>query len=178
MPITTTPSGGPQGEFSTYTPIYAQTLSGAVSSITFSNIPTTYTDLVIAGSYQFTGAILDDFYLRFNSNTATNYSWTWMRGNGSVTLSQRGSNKTAIQIGVVSSTTVQNQIIQIQNYYNTTNSKSLLSRNNNASFATYAHSGLWRQSSAITSVTLAYLGAANAYFNTLSTFTLYGIKAA
>ena len=44
MPITTTPSGGPQGEFSTYTPISAQTLSRAVSSVTFSNIPTTFTD--------------------------------------------------------------------------------------------------------------------------------------
>ena len=93
MPITTTPSGGPQGEFSTYTPIYAQTLSSATSSITFSNIPTTFTDLVLV--FNGTRSAAGETNLRFNDDTASNYSRTFLYGDGTSAVSGRQSNTTS-----------------------------------------------------------------------------------
>jgi hypothetical protein len=175
MPITTTPSGGPQGEFSTYTPIYAQTLSSAAASITFSNIPTTFTDLVIVcGSLKYvTGD--DDAFVRFNGDTGSNYSWTQLNGNGVTPSSNRGSSTSGIRsINGMSTTNVGTAIINVQNYSNSTTYKTTVSRHSTAFAGAFA--GLWRNTAAITSVTIINLGAGG--FATGSTFTLYGIKAA
>jgi len=71
----------------TYTPIATQTLSTSAASVTFSSISGAYTDLVLiinaASSAQ------KDIDIRFNSDTAGNYSNTWMAGNGSSTHSGR-----------------------------------------------------------------------------------------
>ena len=59
----------------TYDPIASITLGAAASSVTFSNIPSTYTDLVII----FSGAIttgFDSINIKFNSDGGTNYSRT------------------------------------------------------------------------------------------------------
>jgi hypothetical protein len=70
-----------------------------------------------------------------------------------------------------------NAIINIQNYSNTTTYKTALLRSNLAT-GTYpgvdAFVGLWRSTSAITSITI--LPASNNLLSG-STFTLYGIKA-
>jgi hypothetical protein len=58
------------------------------------------------------------------------------------------------------------------NYSNTTTYKTILSRSNRAEQATEAFVGLWRNSAAITSISIA-----SATFTTNSIFTLYGIKA-
>jgi hypothetical protein len=62
---------------STYTPIASQTLTSAVSTVTFINIPQTYTDLVLITSTKTTSSAADGAmgcYL--NSDTANNYSST------------------------------------------------------------------------------------------------------
>jgi hypothetical protein len=60
----------------------------------------------------------------------------------------------------------------MNNYSNTTTFKTFLSRTNVASDRVEALVGLWRSTSAITSITL-YCGSNS--FVTGSTFTLYGI---
>lgn len=168
---------------STYTPIATTTLGSAQVSVSFSSF-SGYTDLVlVANGY----ATIDDGYspkLTFNSDTGTNYSRTLVSGNGSTASSGRNSNLAAITCGNqqgwdTSSSTPAMLIINIMNYSNTSTFKSVLIRND-AADGTYpgteANVGLWRNTSAITSLQLSAGGSAN--FATGSTFTLYGIASA
>lgn len=183
MPITTTPSGGPQGEFSTYTPIYAQTLSSNTSSITFSNIPTTFTDLVLVCSAR--SAWTSDEYeavgFRFNGDSSNNYSTTFVAGNGSSAASFRESTQPQITArmnpSTSSNTAFSSIIVQIQNYSNATTNKTVLIRSNSSVefYEIAANVGTWRSTSPITSL---FVGNARANLVAGSTFTLYGIKAA
>ena len=165
---------------STYTPIATTTASGSVSSITFSSIAGTYTDLVLIASASLASGA-ENLRLRFNSDTGSNYSNTVLVGSGSGAASTRASNQTYISADSNGYVTTTNNIyiINIQNYANTTTNKTALIRANNAAAAASgvdAIVGLWRSTSAITSVTLLNLGGVN--FTTSSTFTLYGIAAA
>jgi hypothetical protein len=176
MAITTTPSGGPQGEFSTYTPIYSQTLSSATATITFSNIPQTYTDLVLA--VEFTTGTISSGFIQFNGDVSTNYSNTLLNGDGSTAGAYRATSDTAIRYhrAMNGNTGRKSATLSIQNYSNTTTYKTLLSRFNNASDVVGATAGLWRSTSPITSIKLWNGGDYN--FDSGATFTLYGIKAA
>jgi hypothetical protein len=181
VPITTTPSGGPQGEFSTYTPIYAQTLSSTTSSVTFSNIPTTFTDLVLV----FQGTVATNgqsIIVRFNNDTNTNYSRTTLRGSSTTAESVRVSNTTSswLTYGVGASSTAQcSGTMTIQNYSNTTTYKTALTKFGNVSGSagqgTECGVNMWRSTSPITSLTIS---AQSGNMNSGCTFTLYGIKAA
>jgi hypothetical protein len=162
----------------TYTPIATQTLGSSSASVTFSSIPATYTDLVLV--LQAGTATNDNLGIRFNSDTGSNYSNTALSGNGSTVVSFRASNATSIipQYHFVFNNNLNsNVIIQVQNYSNTTTNKTLLARSNNAGVSTDVGVGLWRNTAAITSVTL--IGGSFGYsFITGSTFTLYGVKSA
>jgi len=73
---------------STYVPIQAITLSASTSSVDFTNIPQTFTDLIIVASARYvstnTGQGLG---IRFNGDTTSNYSFTILEGNGSTATS-------------------------------------------------------------------------------------------
>jgi hypothetical protein len=178
MPITTTPSGGPQGEFSTYTPIYSQTFSTAVSSITFSNIPTTYTDLVLVTNLQ--NVTTQGYpYLRFNGDSGSNYSTSYLVGNGSAASSSRYNSITELYLSnnIAGSLTTNfsfNCIANIQSYSNPSAYKSVISKEGNTNGVELS-SGLWRNNSPITNILFAVSGGT---FASGSTVTLYGIKAA
>ena len=83
---------------STYTPIATTTASGSASSVTFSSIPSTYTDLVIVADI-LGAASTADAVLRFNSDTTSNYSETVIRGDGSSAASARYSESYINEIG-------------------------------------------------------------------------------
>ena len=164
----------------TYEKIATTTLGSAVSSVTFSTISGSYTDLVIVCSV-FTSSDGTATEFQFNSDTGSNYSNTFLEGNGSATSSSRESNQSSIGMSYNiggNSTNPCITIANIQNYSNTTTYKTLIGRWNSASGGTYpgtgAAVGLWRSTSAITSVVVK-TGSGN--FNSGSTFTLYGIKA-
>jgi hypothetical protein len=160
---------------STYEPIATQTLGSAAASVTFSSISGAYTDLVLVVAGTASGG--DDILMQFNSDTASNYSYTILYGTGSVAGSIRGSNGTSIFVDYYGAmgTGQNNRIIQINNYSNTTTNKTSLVRANNAATGTDAIVGLWRSTSAINAIKL-FMNSAT--FSTGSTFTLYGIKAA
>jgi hypothetical protein len=169
---------------STYTPIATQTLGSSQSTVSFTSIPSTYTDLVlVCGSI--TGASANTLYMELNADTATNYSGTFLYGDGTSAVSGRGSNLKGIFIGAllgISSTVIQNCITHIQNYSNTTTYKSTLSRWNNSASATEATVGLWRSTSAVNRIDI-YIGTGSSGTPTGniaagSTFTLYGISCA
>ena len=164
----------------TYTPIATTTLGSAQASVTFSSISGSYTDLVlITNILGATGGTTDYTpNIRFNGDTGTNYSDTILRGNGSTATSGRHSTVTQIQLqgnGYLSNTTPCTLLINIQNYSNTTTYKTTLSRASQTDNITNATVGLWRNTAAITSLTI-FLDAGTMASGTV--FTLYGIKAA
>jgi hypothetical protein len=164
----------------TYEPIATTTLGSNQATITFSSIPSTYTDLVIVSNFGTSTASYP--YLRFNGDTGSNYSVTDLSGNGSSAVSAResGGNKIWLSYNFELPTTLtSNLIVNVQNYANSTTYKTTLSRVNNAANGTGAIVGLWRSTAAITSLTLNMIKLGTGYdFTAGSTFTLYGIKAA
>jgi hypothetical protein len=159
---------------STYTPIATQTLGSTVSSVTFSSIPLTYTDLILISSPLTATANLA-VQMRLNSDTATNYSRTLIEGNGTSTSSGRSTNEDQVSISFTSTNTTPYPIItQFQNYSNTTTNKTFLSRSSGSTVLAYV--GLYRSTSAISTILL--FPSSGGSFTAGSTFTLYGIKAA
>jgi hypothetical protein len=163
---------------STYEPIATTTLGTAASSVTFSSITGTYTDLVLIVN----GAIASgaqDIWVQVNGDTASNYSRTNLYGTGSAAGSTRLSAQTkyAMNDAAALDTGYQfNSIMQFMNYSNTTTYKTMLERANNAARGTDAGVHLWRSTAAITSILVYNSGGTNYVVG--STFTLYGIKAA
>ena len=162
----------------TYEPIATATGTGSSGSITFSSIPSTYTDLIlVANAASVSGTY--NALLRFNSDSGSNYSRTAITYDGGSVISSRNSNQTYIVAtadGIVGPTNPSPKIIHIMNYSNSTTYKTILDRDVNVSYGITAIVGLWRSTSAITS--LEYYILSPGKFTTTSTFTLYGIKAA
>lgn len=160
----------------TYTPLYTTTLGSAASSVTINGFSSAYTDLVLVGVPKVTAATT--FAIRFNSDSASNYSETIMYGDGSSATSTRLSNQTEMRItyGATSrNTNTSNFIVNIMNYSNTTTYKTVLSRENAASDGTGAIAGLWRKTpEAITSITIIPLSGGT-IIDAGSTFSLYGV---
>lgn len=160
----------------TYEPIATQILTANATSVTFSSIPSSYTDLILI--FNGTNATSNNgLRLRFNSDSGTNYSTTYLYGNGSSAVSERTTNTTGGQIATDIASTQATSIAHIMNYSNTTTFKTFLGRGSSAANFADAQVSLWRNTAAITSVTVL-LGAGTSNFSTGSTFTLYGIKAA
>lgn len=160
----------------TYEPLATTTLVSAQSSVTFSSISGNYTDLMLICAI--TAGNTGDGYLRFNSDTGSNYSDTVFRGNGTTASSVRDTNAAGIDIGptsLITGSEVGLVRIQIQNYRNSTTFKPCLIRFDEATNNVSAISGLWRSTSAITSIDIV---SRSGNWGTNSTFTLYGIKAA
>lgn len=163
---------------STYTPIASQILSSAASSVTFSNIPQTYTDLVLVCSPAQTTQDEGDLNFRFNSDTGSNYSYTRLSGTGSSAASSRATNSSFIRFennGYPSNILGNsNQIVQVMNYSNATTYKTALGRANSAETGLEASVSLWRNTAAITSIT-CFMNVGT--LKSGSTFNLYGIDA-
>ena len=156
----------------TYEPIATTTLGSAAASYTFSSIPATYTDLILIHAGTVSAA--NDIYMRFNGDTASNYSRTLLFGNGTSAGSSRVANDTSI-LWNYQDTSPSTGIAHIMNYANSTTYKTILSRENPAAIATAAIVGMWRNTAAITSLTVGVLAGT---LSTNSVLTLYGIKAA
>jgi len=170
----------------TYEKIASTTLGTAASSVTFSSIPGTYTDLRLVIQARVASATADYFSARFNGDTGSNYSFTWLGGNTAGAQSGRFANLSQNIIGWATSNTEASTnyaliTCDIMNYSNSTTNKTSLSRSSLTDSRTEAQVNLWRNTSAITSIVLATWGAGTFGANNIyagSTFSLYGITAA
>jgi hypothetical protein len=162
----------------TFTLIASSTVgAGGASTIDFTSIPSTYTDLLVKLS---TREPNQDFVLcQFNNDTGANYSSRFVRGNGSTTAS---ATSTSLRVGVSASTsgtanTFSNCEFYVPNYAGS-NQKSVSTDATDEVNATanymFLSAGLWTGTSAITSIKLFSNAAAN--FVQYSTAYLYGIK--
>jgi hypothetical protein len=164
----------------TYTQIASTTLGSASASVTFSSIPSTYTDLVLVGSISGVSATIDAWVRVGNGSvdTATNYSWTVLSGNGTTAASGRGANQTKVYWDFLSSITnvPQFAIMNFMNFSNTTTNKNFSIRGTSASQETNVTFGLWRSTSAINTIQIGLDSTAT--YSAGTTFSLYGITAA
>lgn len=163
----------------TYTQIAWTSLASAASSITFSSIPSTYTDLrvVFAGT---SASLTPSVKLQFNSDTTGNYSYRYLSGNGTGASSSSSQNSGSIFLALVTglSTTISTMLtIDIFSYagsaYKTVLSSGAFDLNGSGTVESFV--GLWRSTSAINTVSLT---GTNANFAAGTTAALYGIKAA
>jgi hypothetical protein len=160
----------------TYEAIYSTTLGSAQASVTLNSF-SGYTDLFLTTSTSTTSSANSGRVdVIVNSDTGSNYSFTRLYGDGSSAGSYRRSNQTAF--AELTNSTSGNFFpmqLQFMNYANTTTNKTVLQNAFvSASFRREVGVGLWRNTAAITSITLTAFGTT---FVAGSTFSLYGIKA-
>ena len=161
----------------TYEPIATQTLGSNTTTVTFSSIPATYTDLLLVSVFGASAGM--DIFVRFNGDSGSNYATTrlFTNSNTSAVLTGRSSSisghqprTSANQPSTVTTILREN----IMNYANTNMNKTVIGRYDYQS-QIEAHVGTWLNTSAITSISLV---ADAQQWTTGSIFTLYGIKAA
>lgn len=170
----------------TYTLISSSTLGSNQTSVTFSSIPSTYTDLVLIMSVRAansSGNPTMSPLIRFNGDTATNYSYTELyTSNGTSAASFRASSQTAGDTTFNGTTTTANTFsnteLYIPNYTVSANkpfSMYTVAENNATAGYIYTGAELWRNTATINSIALvSYNGVES--FATGSSFYLYGIK--
>ena len=165
---------------STYTPLATNTLSSTATSVTFSSISGSYTDLVLVVTAK-VGVGSSNNYLTIGNgtvDTGANYSRTKLSGDGSSATSARNTAATGAFLDVYGdSNSTQFDSVQfahIMNYSNTTTYKTILCRANRAGSGVDAVVNLWRSTAAINIITVNSTGT----YAIGSTFTLYGIAAA
>ena len=158
--------------------------AGGQAAIEFTNIPATYTDLVVklSGRSSRSAAVAEEFLLTFNNN-GSSYSERWLRGTGVGVGSSAFSGSSIQQIGQTGAAATANTFaswdIYIPNYAGS-NYKSLSLDGVTESNATgagdalaYLEAGLWANTAAITSIKISagsYLAVQH------STAYLYGIE--
>jgi hypothetical protein len=167
-------------------------VSGA-STVSFSSIPQTYTDLVIVGSVRSTSTSsntgeYDPMAYRFNATTS-GYTARTLQGSGSAASSTSlttGTGSAGGTYGRMNNSGINNALSgtsifssfnwYIPNYAVSTNKswsfEYVEERNAAASFMELT-AGLWSNTAAITEITLGLLVANYAQY---SSFSLYGIK--
>ena len=162
----------------TFTLIASSTVgAGGASSIDFTSIPSTYTDLVILVSARTnTGNTSDQTLISFNGST-TSFSSKMLGGTGSAASSVSVArytmpNDTTDQ----TASTFNNGSIYIPNYAGATNKSYSADgvMENNATYALmWMTAGLWSNTAAINQVTLTPSAGSYAQY---STAYLYGVK--
>jgi hypothetical protein len=167
-------------------PIYTQTVGSGVASVTFNNIPQTFTDLkaVLSVRPSRTPTTWDAVGLGFNGDSSANYSSRLLyAGPVGVVASNNNSNASTINfINYASSAgatanTFGNGEVYIENY-RSANFKQLIGdsvapTNGTTDWIMALSSGLWRSTSAITSI--VFYPVSGGTLNQYSTISLYGI---
>jgi hypothetical protein len=171
----------------TYVALAKTVLTTTQATVTFSSIPSSYTDLIVLISARTDGSSASygrDLKLTVNSSSS-GYSYTILYGRPNSAGSFRSSSTTDLDIGWGTTPTPGQTAntfgsieIYIPNYVGSTN-KAIsiigLSESNNATDAAIgAVAGLWSNTSAITSITIDDYDSTN--FVSGSRFDLYGIK--
>ena len=164
----------------TYTKIGTTTLA-STGTITFSSIPSTYTDLRLVLS-NVKGTSNNTPYMQFNSDTATNYYYQSLTGYSSTVTPAATGGATGILIGPSQGVDKLAglpgvYLIDIMSYASALKKSSLIitASPGTSSPEMSLRVGTWNSTSAITQIYI-YMGIGSLEVGTVA--TLYGIKAA
>lgn len=165
-------------------------LEADATSVTFSSIPSTYQHLQLRCSLKSSraGSEVDGFRLTFNSDTANNYAYHWMRGwNATAGVGGSASNRLQFQNMVATKTTTpaalfSTYLVDIFDYAHANKNATVgaLGAANETNWTVASmESGMWdnpatKPHSGITSIQLDQVN--GPYFMRGSEFTLYGWK--
>ncbi len=151
-------------------------LTTAQASITLASIDQTYTDLELEVSGIGTvGA--DYFKINLNGDTGTNYSRTYLQGDGTSATSGRSSNIAfADTTSGFDNTTPSAIYHRLLSYANTAIYKTILTRHGRADASVTATASLWRSLAAITQIAIASAGTGGAQMAAGTTVRLWGVK--
>ena len=161
-----------------YESIETINVTTAVTSVTFSNIPSTYTHLQIR-MYTKDNTGLASQSIRINGSSASDYAWHRLIGEGSAASATAGSSDTKAIIGI-SDAQFGSGIMDFLDYKNTNKYKtvrSLSGFDNNGTGWVGLWSGLWMSTNAITDIQIM-TGLLSQSWTQYSKFALYGIKVA
>jgi hypothetical protein len=160
--------------------------AGGSSSITFSSISADYAHLQIRGIARSNrSSDLDTLQIRFNGDTGTNYSRHYLYADGSSVSAGADTSTTFANVGLLTGANAGSSmfganIIDILDYANTNKFKTircLSGEDRNGSGDLQFASGLWRNTNAITSITIISQAGVST-MQQYSHFALYGIKSA
>ena len=159
-----------------YESIATVTLGSANSSISFTSIPSTFKHLQIR-SISNVGSGTPYVIATFNSDSSSaNYVGHYIQGNGSAVQAGSDVNTVSGWGYYNQSTTIASQVTDLLDYQNTNKFKTFRTLNgydaNGSGLITFS-SGLWKSTTAITSITLTTSASS---FAANSQFALYGIK--
>jgi hypothetical protein len=165
----------------TYEPLATNTLGSATSSITFTGISQSYTDLVCV--FDGSVSVTANLYIRVGDgslDSGSNYSGTVISAKNDGVMYGASSvyaNSTGAQIDywATGANKRRSIVVNIQNYSNTNTYKSFLSRASEPDTELSLICNPWRSTSAINQVQI-YPASGN--LEAGSTFTIYGIAAA
>jgi hypothetical protein len=171
--------------------LITETVASANSSIDFSSISGSYTDLSLQWDGIYHSATGSNFSVRFNSDSAANYNWIegLMEGTSPVGPGVYGSAGTSAgdamfgnQGGSTTGYQTCGGTLTVFNYASTSKYKKyaaewLFYSSNNSRYYWYTAQGYWNSTSAITSLNI-YRAAGTATLSNLSntSIRLYGVK--
>lgn len=166
--------------------IASQTLAAPAASVVFSTIPQTYTHLLLTIDGATTDAALfGQLGIQFNGDTGANYDYESFSVTGSASGANPQFAQTKLSSVILSGLTATantsgSGVVWMMNYKNSAffkNSRTNYDRfetlGTTTTYGTGQISGLWRNTAAITSITLFDQSGGN--LGTGSSFTLYGI---
>ena len=163
----------------TYTLISSVTVgAGGASSIDFTSIPATYTDLKMVFSLRTNAGAANQDISVFLNNNGSGYSYRLLYGSGTTTSSSSSSSTPfAAAVGsTATSNTFSNAEFYFSNYAGSTNKSYSIDQvleNNIINAGAYLMAGLWSNTAVINQISLQ---TGSGLFVQYSTAYLYGIK--
>lgn len=155
----------------TYTPLASTTLSSTTNSITFSNIPNTYADLVFV--VQVAGTSGNYLNVRLNGDAGSNYPDTFMYGSGSTVAAFNGTdNSKWLSMNLMSSQWA-NQVWHILDYAQTDKYKIAMTQADKGQELTSLSALKWNSLAAVNSVQFFLAQGGDMSIGT--TISLYGV---
>ena len=166
-----------------YELIQTTVLGTDTASVTFSSLgdySSTYKHLQVRTLARVSAATTETLLIRLNADTGSNYSWHGLSGNGSAVSSFALTSNSYMGIGIhpgsnSSANIFGLTVIDFLDTYSTTKNKTARSLGgmNGATTTVRLHSGLWQNTSSLTSIQV-FSEVSN--FVAGSRFSLYGIR--
>ena len=163
---------------SSFESIQTINVTTAVTSVTFTSIPSTYTHLQIRMTTKDNTGLASQS-IRINGDSGSNYGWHRLYGEGATANSGAGSSDNKIITGI-SDVQFGSGIMDFLDYKNTNKNKTIRSLSgfdNNGTGWVGLWDGVWLNTAAITDIQIM-TGLLSQSWTQYSTFALYGIKVA
>ena len=171
---------------SSYESIATATGTGSSSTITFSSIPSTYKSLQIRLLTRSTGSFIGGaIALQLNSDTGSNYTRHFLKGDGSAAAAFGATSQTSARINDASpgnnalANAMGVSIVDLHDYASSTKNKTIRAFSgmdlNSADGEIYLQSSVWLNTNAVTSISIF---STSGNLTTSTVISLYGIKGA